>query len=115
MAARRRRIAKKFGASVRCLNISETQNDTNRHKNNRQGLADKVSVVHGVFEDIPEPDGSFDVVWSQDAILHSDQRPQVLAEVFRVLKPGGEFIFTDPMQADDCPKACCSRSMTVCN
>jgi glycine/sarcosine/dimethylglycine N-methyltransferase len=99
-----RRIARKHGASVRCLNISETQNDTNRHKNSRQGLADKVSVIHGVFEDIPEPDGSYDVVWSQDAILHSDQRPQVLAEVFRVLKPGGEFIFTDPMQADDCPE-----------
>lgn len=99
-----RRIARKFGASVRCLNISEIQNDTNRHKTSRQGLADKVSVVHGVFEDIPEPDGSFDVVWSQDAILHSDQRAQVLAEVYRVLKPGGEFIFTDPMQADDCPE-----------
>lgn len=99
-----RRIAKKSGASVRCLNISEIQNDTNRHKTSRQGLADQVSVVHGVFEDIPEPDGSYDVVWSQDAILHSDQRAQVLAEVYRVLKPGGEFIFTDPMQADDCPE-----------
>ncbi|NMG37693.1 methyltransferase domain-containing protein [Chelativorans sp. ZYF759] len=99
-----RRIARKFGASVRCLNISETQNDTNRHKNNRLGLSDQVSVVHGVFEDIPEPDGSHDIVWSQDAILHSDQRAQVLAEVYRVLKPGGEFIFTDPMQADDCPE-----------
>jgi glycine/sarcosine/dimethylglycine N-methyltransferase len=99
-----RRLAKKFGATVRCLNISETQNDTNRHKTHRQGLADKVSVVHGVFEDIPEPDASYDVVWSQDAILHSDQRPQVLAEVYRVLKPGGEFVFTDPMQADDCPE-----------
>lgn len=99
-----RRIARKFGASVRCLNISEIQNDTNRHKTSRQGLADKVSVVHGVFEDIPEADGSYDVVWSQDAILHSDQRPQVLAEVYRVLKPGGEFVFTDPMQADDCPE-----------
>jgi sarcosine/dimethylglycine N-methyltransferase len=25
-----------------------------------------------------------------------------MAEVDRILKPGGEFIFTDPMQADDC-------------
>jgi sarcosine/dimethylglycine N-methyltransferase len=65
-------------------------------------LADLVSVVHGVFEDIPEADSSYDVVWSQDAILHSDQRARVLAEVFRVLQPGGLFIFTDPMQADEC-------------
>jgi glycine/sarcosine/dimethylglycine N-methyltransferase len=42
-------------------------------------------------------------VWSQDAILHSDERAGVLAEVTRVLKPGGHFVFTDPMQADDVP------------
>jgi ubiquinone/menaquinone biosynthesis C-methylase UbiE len=26
-----------------------------------------------------------------------------MTEVDRVLKPGGELVFTDPMQADDCP------------
>jgi glycine/sarcosine/dimethylglycine N-methyltransferase len=98
-----RRIVKAHGCTATCLNISETQNDTNRARNRHARLADRVRVVHGVFEDIPEPDGSFDVVWSQDAILHSDQRPTVLAEVFRVLRPGGHFIFTDPMQADDVP------------
>lgn len=98
-----RRIAARHGCDVTCLNISETQNDTNRYKNRRAGLQAQVSVVHGVFEDIPQADASVDVVWSQDAILHSDQRDQVLAEVFRVLKPGGEFVFTDPMQADDVP------------
>jgi glycine/sarcosine/dimethylglycine N-methyltransferase len=98
-----RHLARTVGCQVRCLNISETQNDTNRIKNRQQGLADLVSVVHDIFEDIPEADASYDVVWSQDAILHSDQRGRVLAEVYRVLKPGGMFVFTDPMQADDCP------------
>ena len=45
-----------------------------------------------------------DVVWSQDAILHSENREKVFEEVNRVLAPGGEFIFTDPMQSDTCPK-----------
>jgi len=98
-----RRIVKQTGCTATCLNISETQNDTNRHKNRREGLSEKVRVVHGVFEDIPETASSYDVVWSQDAILHSDQRDQVLAEVHRVLRPGGYFVFTDPMQADDVP------------
>jgi sarcosine/dimethylglycine N-methyltransferase len=61
-------------------------------------------VVDASFEAVPAEDNSFDVVWSQDAILHSGQRAQVIAEVARVLKPGGEFIFTDPMQADDVPE-----------
>lgn len=99
-----RKLASRFGAQVRCLNISETQNDTNRHKNDQQGLADRVSVVHGSYEDVPEPDESFDVVWSQDAILHTDNREQVLREAYRVLRPGGLMVFTDPMQADDVPE-----------
>lgn len=98
-----RYLARQHGCAVRCLNISETQNEKNRVLTRDQDLASLVSVVHGSFEDIPEADSAFDVVWSQDAILHSSNRLQVLAEVARVLKPGGEFIFTDPMQADDCP------------
>lgn len=98
-----RHLARTRGCAVHCLNISEKQNATNRRLTAEQGLADKVTVVHGSFEAIPEPDACFDVVWSQDAILHSGDREQVLREAFRVLKPGGQFIFTDPMQADDVP------------
>ena len=60
--------------------------------------------MHGNFEDLPFDATQFDVVWSQDAILHSGNRVKVLQEVARVLKPGGQFIFTDPMQSDDCPQ-----------
>ena len=98
-----RRLVTRFGCAATCLNISETQNDTNRAKNRQAKLAHRIGVLHGAFENIPSPDSSFDVVWSQDAILHSDRRERVLAEVFRVLKPGGHFVFTDPMQADEVP------------
>lgn len=99
-----RRLARRYGNKATCLNLSEIQNDTNRLKTRRAGLADNIRVVHGVFEDIPEANATFDVVWSQDAILHSDQRDRVLAEVFRVLKRDAHFVFTDPMQADDVPE-----------
>lgn len=96
-----RRLARAHGCRATCLNISETQNDTNRARNRQAKLADRMRVVHGVFEDIPEANDSFDVVWSQDAFLHSDQRARVIAEAWRVLKPGGHLVFTDPMQADE--------------
>jgi sarcosine/dimethylglycine N-methyltransferase len=96
-----RHLAHSSGAHVTCLNLSEVENARNRKLSEQQGLAGRVDVVHGSFEDIPEPDASFDVVWSQDAILHSANRRRVLEEVSRVLKPHGEFIFTDPMQADE--------------
>ncbi len=98
-----RYLAKQFGCRVSCLNLSEIQNERNRRLNQEQQLDHLVEVVDASFEEIPYPDNSFDVVWSQDAILHSGNRRTVLAEVRRVLRTGGEFIFTDPMQSDNCP------------
>lgn len=88
---------------VSCLNLSEAQNARNRVLTDAAGLTDLIEVTDGSFEDIPCPDAQFDVAWSQDAILHSGRRARVLEEIDRVLKPGGQFIFTDPMQSDDCP------------
>jgi len=99
-----RYLAETFGCSVTALNLSEKENERDRAINRERGLADKITVVDGSFEAIPAADASFDVVWSQDAILHSGNREKVLEEVARVLKPGGQFVFTDPMQADDCPQ-----------
>jgi len=98
-----RHLARAHGAKVTCLNVSETQNARNRALTEAAGLGTLVSVVHGSFEAIPEPDASFEIVWSQDAILHSGDRAQVFREVARVLEPGGSFVLTDPMQADDVP------------
>jgi len=97
-------LAHTYLCHVSCLNLSEAQNTRNRVLTDAEGLTDLIDVIDGSFEDIPFPDRQFDIAWSQDAILHSGHRGKVLAEVDRVLKPGGEFIFTDPMQADDCPE-----------
>jgi sarcosine/dimethylglycine N-methyltransferase len=98
-----RYLAKTFQCPVTCLNLSEVQNEHNRKLNFEQNLQSLVKVVGGNFEDIPEGDNTFDVIWSQDAILHSGNRMLVLREVERVLKAGGDFVFTDPMQSDTCP------------
>jgi cyclopropane fatty-acyl-phospholipid synthase-like methyltransferase len=98
-----RYLADRFGCKVTCLNLSETQNALNRTLTAEAGLTELVDVVYGDFENIPEPDSRFDIVWSQDAILHSGNRTRVLDEVRRVLVTRGQFIFTDPMQSDTCP------------
>jgi sarcosine/dimethylglycine N-methyltransferase len=99
-----RYLASTFGCQVTALNLSEKENQRARMLNKERDLEDKITVIDGSFEDIPAEDNSFDAIWSQDAILHSGNRERVLQEVARVLKPGGQFIFTDPMQADDCPE-----------
>lgn len=95
-----RQLARAYGCRVKCLNLSEVENERNRAMNAEQGLDDRIEVIDGSFEDLPFEDNQFDVVWSQDSLLHSGDRPRVLQEIARVLRPKGEFIFTDPMAAD---------------
>lgn len=96
-----RQLAAKFACHVTALNISSTENVRSRDMTQAAGLGHLVDVLDGSYEDIAAPDASFDVVWSQDAILHSARKERVFAEVARVLKSGGEFILTDPMESDD--------------
>ena len=84
-----RYLFRAYGCHVACLNLSEVQNAHNRNLNARDRCSLAINVVDGSFEDLPVTDGSFDVVWSQDAILHSTRRRQVFAEVGRVLRKGG--------------------------
>jgi sarcosine/dimethylglycine N-methyltransferase len=97
-------LAKTFGCQVTALNLSEVENQKNRDMIKAQALDHLIDVVDGSFEDIPFADNSYDIIWSQDAILHSGDRERVIEEVARLLKPGGDFIFTDPMQSDQCPE-----------
>lgn len=96
-------LAHEFGCPVMALNISERENERGRRMNREQGVERLVTIIDGSFEALPFDDAAFDVVWSQDAILHSGDRRRVLEETVRVLRPGGHFIFTDPMQDDGCP------------
>ena len=98
-----RYLAKTYGCSVCCLNLSQLQNQRNSQLNQEKNLDRLVEIIQGSFEDIPYPNNSFDIVWSQDAILHSGDRCLVFQEIKRILKPGGEFIFTDPMESETCP------------
>ncbi len=99
-----RYLAKTYGCSIVALNLSEVENERNRVMNRKLNLQHLIEVVDGSFEDIPFPDDSFDVVWSQDALLHSCAREKVVTEANRVLAPGGHFVFTDPMREDECPQ-----------
>ena len=99
-----RYLVKEFGCQVSCLNLSQIQNKRNRELNKKEGISLAINVIDGSFEEILLPDESVDLVWSQDAILHSGDRKKVFQEVSRVLAKGGQFIFTDPMQSATCPE-----------
>jgi len=53
------------------------------------GLQARIQVVEGVIQDIPWPDGSFDIVWCRDVIEIVEDLGTGMTEIARVLRPGG--------------------------
>lgn len=89
------------GWKVTCVNIADKQNEINRQLNAKAGFHDEIEVIHGSFNEVPAEDGAFDAMWSQDSFLHGGDREGIIEECARIVKPGGDIIFTDPMKADD--------------
>lgn len=52
-------------------------------------LDSRIQIVQGVMQDLPWPDGSFNVVWCRDVIEVVEALEPAIAEVARVLEPGG--------------------------
>jgi ubiquinone/menaquinone biosynthesis C-methylase UbiE len=59
------------------------------------GLSTCVRFVHGNALGMPFPDGSFTLAIAQESFAHIPDKPRLLAECARVLRPGGRLVFSD--------------------
>jgi ubiquinone/menaquinone biosynthesis C-methylase UbiE len=67
------------------------------------GVEGWTEFVKGEMEAIPVPDGSVDVVVSNGVLNLSARKSRALAEIFRVLRPGGRICIADLTVEGDLP------------
>lgn len=83
-------IARRYDCTVAALDIAPGMIELARQYVQSQGLEDKVRCDVGNILKLPYPDASFDYVCAQAVLMFVDQA-RALAEIRRVLKPGGRF------------------------
>jgi len=93
--------ALRMASMTRCtmtgVDVHEQAIATARSLATQRGLESRAEFRAVDAEDrLPFPDASFDAVTCVDAINHLPERPRVLTDWARLLKPGGRLLFTDP-------------------
>ncbi len=70
----------------------------------------RIGLVKAAPGPLPFPPGVFDVVFSKDSLVHISDKQALMAEVFRVLRPGGRFIASDWLIGHDGAPSAAMRS-----
>ncbi len=111
------RLARLAAAEIVGISVSRRQIERANRAARDEGLAHRVRFEHAdatALEFAPE---SFDAVFALESMIHMPDRGQVLAQIARVLRPGGRLVLTDffqrlPMSEQDAAEAMSGAMMT---
>jgi ubiquinone/menaquinone biosynthesis C-methylase UbiE len=95
------RLLKRFGAQLPSAGLVGLDRSAGMAEA-AQRLQPALSIERGTAEALPHPDSSIDAVVTTISFHHWSDKPAALAEVSRVLRPGGLFALTD-VSVDDLP------------
>ena len=111
------RLARITGAEVLGISVSRRQIERANAAADEAGMADRVSFALADATALEFAPDSFDAVFALESMIHMPDRGQVLAQIARVLHPGGRLVLTDffqrlPMSEQDVAEALNVAMMT---
>ena len=91
-------LAEKVGCRLIGLDINKPGVRNANQLALARGLASRVRFEQcDASKNLPFDENTFDAVFSNDVLCHLPGRPEVLVEMFRVLKPTGRMLFSDAL------------------
>jgi SAM-dependent methyltransferase len=115
-------LAKGFGCHVTGIDLGSENLERARQRAEEEGVDQLTDFIRMDAEALDLEDGHFDAVVSECALCTFTDQPRALAEVFRVLRPGGLIGITDVVVERELPPrartvlfhvACISGAMPV--
>lgn len=88
-------LARTFGVNTVGINLSTNELERARRYAKARGLEDQCTFQQEDFLATSFPDTSFDIVWAQESVCHTIHKDAFMAEMYRVLKPGGRLVIED--------------------
>jgi SAM-dependent methyltransferase len=94
--------ARRVGPTGKTIGVDMTPNMIEKSRTNLQSLnLNHAEIREGFLEELPVDDSTIDVVTSNGVFNLCLEKPKVVAEVFRVLRPGGRLQMADILLHED--------------
>ncbi len=91
-------LAEQVGCRVVGLDVNEPGIRNANRLASARGLVSRARFEQcDASKPLPFEKDSFDAAFSNDVLCHLPGRPEVLSEIYRVLKPGGRMLFSDAL------------------
>ena len=94
-----RYVARRFDARIIATNLSRDQLAIAVDRT-EGAISHRITYEYADFHELPYEDNRFDVWWCMLSVLHAVDKPKVVGEAFRVLKPGGRMVLTELTSAE---------------
>lgn len=88
-------MGKNTDAKITGLDLSAGMLEVGRKKVKEAGLENRIEMVQGDSENLPFPDNTFDCATVSFGVRNFENLEKGLAEINRILKPGGTFIILE--------------------